>query len=150
LTHHSDRHKQRIFLSLFIAVFLTSVSSWAGTKQRSKSTSKPTPKHTPKPAPTQDESDDAEGDEFISGDILNISTMDDDQGQSDNRTPGDTQIQMEVRANDGSVYSVITTPNTPVSPKGTRLKWGMRIKVVGHKMGTMFIALKIRVLSDNE
>ena len=47
---------------------------------------------------------------------------------------------------DGSVSDVEAVSSTLVFPEGTRIKRGMKVKVVGHALGCNFIARKVTVL----
>jgi hypothetical protein len=126
LKHHSDRHKQRIFLSLFIAVFLTNASIWAA------------PKPKPKPTPR------LSNEETISGAVQSIGEGDNSGGDDGGRS-----ADLEIRTIDGMLIEIRPDSNLVVHPSGVRIKPGMRIKAVGYTSGENFIAREITVLGNH-
>lgn len=140
------RNKQ-IVISVFTAVILMNASGWAApvpahALKGHKKAAACAPKATPTPVVSSEET--------VSGTITAVSGLyDGSGGSSDGRERGALapHYGMEVRAQDGSMSDVEAVSNTLVFPAGTRIKWGMKVKVVGHTVGCVFIARKITVLS---
>jgi hypothetical protein len=138
---------KKMLLSVLAAVILMNASGWAApvpahALKAHKKAAACAPQATPTPVVVSEET--------ISGTITAVSGLfDGSGGSSDGRERGALaqQYGMEVRAPDGSVSDVETVSSTLVFPAGARVKWGMKIKVVGHTVGCVFIARKITVVS---
>ena len=53
---------------------------------------------------------------------------------------------MEVRSDDGTVSDIRVVSSSVFHPTGTRIRWGMKIKAVGHTVGNVLTAREITVL----
>jgi hypothetical protein len=67
--------------------------------------------------------------------------------ESDFRTRGVLgACTMEVRSDDGTLSNIQAVSSSIFHPTGTRIRWGMKIKAVGHTVGGLFVAREITVL----
>lgn len=92
---------------------------------------------------------DASCEDTLSGRVLNvIESYDGSNGtESDFRNRGILgACTMEVRSDDGSLNDIQTVPSSVFHPTGTRIRWGMKIKAVGHLVGSVFVAREITII----